>query len=378
MAAADVAKPLSTAFSSQTSRYDTISRTPSSFERAHRATRFQTTGMHPELLTSMQLQSSPHVGPGTYELMQYGDFSARNLEKRMQGPNWHRAHHTEQMAKIPHSSFKETYERRKENERRIGPGAYPINDFLTEAERRPHCARGALDQLTPRFPKENLVGNGFSGRLLRTRSSLCTESSTATGRVWHSRPEGRRETLEAGQYRSLVRMEPRSPIASSRSTSCNECERCLHSNDHLGLEDRTGNVQRQELHRRTAREARERERPLSAVHHQPLSADLDGTPRRAGPMGSLSRLSLEELSRLDLVHVLADEDATRHVQQAGSIPEEANGSRVHRPSRSRAEERRLSRPGRLRSHATVGTTGLSYEASAVQHLRLAKRQTFVH
>ena len=89
--------------------------------------------------------------------MQYGDFSEKNLEKRAQGPNWQHALFTEQMAKIPHSSFKETYERRKETDKRIGPGAYEINDFLTEAERRPHCVRGALDQLTPRFPKENLV-----------------------------------------------------------------------------------------------------------------------------------------------------------------------------------------------------------------------------
>ncbi|CAF0783377.1 unnamed protein product [Adineta ricciae] len=137
MAAADVAKPSPLAFASQTAR-------------------FQTTGMHPELLTTMQLQSSPYVGPGSYDLTQYGDFSAKTLENRMKGPNWQHALYTEQMAKIPHSSFKETYEKRKETERRIGPGTYPVNDFLTEADRRPHCARGALDQLTPRFPKENL------------------------------------------------------------------------------------------------------------------------------------------------------------------------------------------------------------------------------
>ena len=71
----------------------------------------------------------------------------------MQGPNWQHAFYTEKMAKIPHSSFKETYEQRKETERRIGPGAYPVNDFLTEAERRPRCVRGALDQLTSSISK---------------------------------------------------------------------------------------------------------------------------------------------------------------------------------------------------------------------------------
>jgi hypothetical protein len=103
------------------------------------------------------LQSSPNVAPGTYDLIQYGDFSDKNVQKRMQGPNWQHGLYTEQMAKIPHSSFKETYERRKEDERRIGPGAYPIDDFLTVADRRPRCVRGALDQLSPRFPEAKLV-----------------------------------------------------------------------------------------------------------------------------------------------------------------------------------------------------------------------------
>lgn len=114
--------------------------------------------MHPKFLVGNQPQTSPEVAPGSYDLMQYGDFSDKNVDKRTQGPNWQQALYTEQMAKIPHSSFKETHERRKEMERLIGPGTYPITDFLTEADRRPHCVRGALDQLAPRFPKEELVG----------------------------------------------------------------------------------------------------------------------------------------------------------------------------------------------------------------------------
>ena len=83
----------------------------------------------------------------------------------MQGPNWQQSLYTERLAKIPHSSFKETYDKRKEDERRIGPGAYPISDFLTEADRRQRCARGALDQLGPRFPKEILVRKNSSSYL---------------------------------------------------------------------------------------------------------------------------------------------------------------------------------------------------------------------
>jgi hypothetical protein len=119
--------------------------------------RFLSVGLHPKLLHGGQLQSAPNIAPGSYDLMQYGDFSGKNLQRQMQGPNWQQSLYTEQMAKIPHSSFKATYDTRKEMERRIGPGAYPITDFLTEADRRPHSLRGALDQLSARFPKEALV-----------------------------------------------------------------------------------------------------------------------------------------------------------------------------------------------------------------------------
>lgn len=75
----------------------------------------------------------------------------------MESPNWQQALYTEQLAKFPHPAFRQTYEKRLEDQRRIGPGAYEVTDFLTEAERRPQCARGTLDQLSPRFPKEQLV-----------------------------------------------------------------------------------------------------------------------------------------------------------------------------------------------------------------------------
>lgn len=119
--------------------------------------RFLSVGVHPEFLSGSHVQTSPDVAPGSYDLMQYGDFSDKNVQKRTLGPNWQQALYTEQMAKIPHSSFKTIHDTRKEIERRIGPGTYPITDFLTEADRRPGCVRGALDQLSPRFPKEIFV-----------------------------------------------------------------------------------------------------------------------------------------------------------------------------------------------------------------------------
>jgi hypothetical protein len=123
--------------------------------------RFQTLGLHPALLTRVQQQSLPNVAPGSYNIMQYDDFSEKNVQKRAQGPNWRHALYTEQMAKIPHSTFKQAYEKRKEEERRVGPGTYFINDFITESDRKPRCLRGALDQLTPRFPNDQPVCSSF-------------------------------------------------------------------------------------------------------------------------------------------------------------------------------------------------------------------------
>lgn len=102
----------------------------------------------------MKGESPASVAPGSYNLLQYGNFSEKNVQKRAEGPNWQQALYTEQMAEIPHSTYKETHEKYKEQERQVGPGSYKINDFLAEAERRPRCNRGALDQLTPRFPPE--------------------------------------------------------------------------------------------------------------------------------------------------------------------------------------------------------------------------------
>jgi hypothetical protein len=154
MASTDVQHASTLGFSVQTPRYNSIF---NSLFFSIISSRFQTIGLHPELLTRIQLQSSPNLAPGSYDLLQYGDFSEKNLLKNIQGPNWQHGLYTEQMAKIPLASFKETYERRKEDERRLGPGAYHIDDSLTQIDRKPGCKRGALDQLAPRFPKEESV-----------------------------------------------------------------------------------------------------------------------------------------------------------------------------------------------------------------------------
>ena len=55
------------------------------------------------------------MGPGTYDLLPYAEFSNKNVVRKSDGPNWETALHTEKMAKIPHLLFKETYNKRKEH-----------------------------------------------------------------------------------------------------------------------------------------------------------------------------------------------------------------------------------------------------------------------
>lgn len=175
------------------------------------SSRFRTAGLHPQLLTRVQFDSPPKVAPGAYDLLQYGSFSEKNVQRRAQGPNWQQGLYTEQMARIPHSSYKETYEKQKDSERRLGPGTYQIPDFLAEAEKKPQCSRGALDQLTPRFPKDQPVRRFIHDeRWMRERENDGLGSRTATRILWHSRWEVRGTTMETRKSRSFVWMATRS------------------------------------------------------------------------------------------------------------------------------------------------------------------------
>ena len=55
---------------------------------------------------------------------------------------------------MPHLLYKEQWEQKLEQSRKLGPGSYNITDFLEEAKRRPQCRRGHLELLEPRFAKE--------------------------------------------------------------------------------------------------------------------------------------------------------------------------------------------------------------------------------
>jgi len=183
MASADVQQKSTIGFSAQTPRWTLHSLI--SFCYLFLIVRFQTLGLHPDLLNGVQFPNSPQLAPGTYNLAQYDDFSIENIQKRAQGPSWQQALYTEQMAKIPHSSYKQTYEKQKEDQRKLGPGTYSLNDFLTDHDNRPQCRRGVLDQLTPRFPVELKVK--LTRDELTQKTMLNLGSSTTTRCLRYSR-----------------------------------------------------------------------------------------------------------------------------------------------------------------------------------------------
>ncbi len=58
------------------------------------------------------------MGPGSYDLMRYNEFSDINVSRRADGPNWERALHSEKMARLPHLLYREAYKRKQEDVRK--------------------------------------------------------------------------------------------------------------------------------------------------------------------------------------------------------------------------------------------------------------------
>lgn len=55
------------------------------------------------------------MGPGSYELLKYDDFSYENITKSTSGPNWEKGFLTEKYAKMPHLLYQETYKKKLED-----------------------------------------------------------------------------------------------------------------------------------------------------------------------------------------------------------------------------------------------------------------------
>lgn len=85
--------------------------------------RFNLNGIHPNLLvngrmpydSSIRLSTSASIGPGSYDLLKYDQFSEQNLSKNSEsGTNWERAFLTEKLAKMPHLLYQETHKKKQE------------------------------------------------------------------------------------------------------------------------------------------------------------------------------------------------------------------------------------------------------------------------
>lgn len=86
--------------------------------------RFNLNGIHPNLLvngrmpydSSIRLSTSPRIGPGSYDLLKYGQFSEQNLSRTSESGvnNWERAFLTEKLAKMPHLLYQETHKKKQE------------------------------------------------------------------------------------------------------------------------------------------------------------------------------------------------------------------------------------------------------------------------
>lgn len=107
------------------------------------------------------------LGPGTYDLLKYNEFSDNNVTRRAEGPNWQKSLLTEKEAKMPHLLYKDTYEHKKEYERRLGPGSYEISGNIEQLDKKQTSNRGMLDALSERFDSKfkesNVPGPGAYG-----------------------------------------------------------------------------------------------------------------------------------------------------------------------------------------------------------------------
>jgi hypothetical protein len=63
------------------------------------------------------LLKSKNIGPGTYDVLKYNEFSEDVLTRKTDGPNWERAFVTEKLAKMPHLLYQDAYKKKQEDVR---------------------------------------------------------------------------------------------------------------------------------------------------------------------------------------------------------------------------------------------------------------------
>lgn len=132
-----------------------------------KSARFTQNGVHPNMLyrgrmpydSLVTAPAGSQLGPGSYDLEQYGSFSDKNVSRSVDGPSWQRALYTESLAKMPNILYQEEHYKKLEDKRRLGPGHYEFIDSFQRVSNKPQSNRGMLDALYDRFsyqkPSEN-------------------------------------------------------------------------------------------------------------------------------------------------------------------------------------------------------------------------------
>ncbi|XP_006825739.1 ciliary microtubule-associated protein 2-like [Saccoglossus kowalevskii] len=139
--------------------------------------RFDVSGVHPKSKMPGTFTEVPYCrksmdelnrrrGPGVYGV-EVGGFSRSAVELRSSGPGWARAYEVARMAALPHLLYKEQWEKKRAQQRNLGPGSYSIKDFVQVIDERPHSLRGICETRDRRFrehTQSEIPGPGTYGK----------------------------------------------------------------------------------------------------------------------------------------------------------------------------------------------------------------------
>ncbi|XP_070563027.1 ciliary microtubule-associated protein 2-like [Ptychodera flava] len=123
--------------------------------------RFDTSGVHPASKMPGTFTEVPYCtksmdelnrrrGPGMYDVL-VGGFSKSAVLERSSGPGWARAYEVARMAALPHLLYKDQWEKKRAQQRNLGPGSYNIKDFMQSADEKPRSTRGICETRDRRF-----------------------------------------------------------------------------------------------------------------------------------------------------------------------------------------------------------------------------------
>ncbi|XP_077981142.1 ciliary microtubule-associated protein 2-like [Glandiceps talaboti] len=123
--------------------------------------RFDTSGVHPASKMPGTFTEVPYCtksmdelnrrrGPGVYDVL-VGGFSRSAVDDRASGPGWARAYEMARMAALPHLLYKEQWEKKRAQQRNLGPGSYNIKDFVDASDEKPRSTRGICETRDRRF-----------------------------------------------------------------------------------------------------------------------------------------------------------------------------------------------------------------------------------